>query len=132
MAQIALELKELPGDADAEGLSEVLSAAREGVNELRAATESLLNNLRAAPAVAYAVSVPYLRLCGVTLGGWLMARAARIAASHLTKAGEQRGWRSKLQSARHYAAQSLPLALGLSRTVQSGGASVAAAEVDLL
>ncbi len=132
LAEIGLELKDRPGDAGTDGVSEVVGAAREGLEELRAATDSLLSNLSDAPAVAYAVSVPYLRLCGVTLGGWLMARAARIAATQLKKATGQKSWRSKLQSARHYAAQTLPLALALSRTVQSGGASVAAAEADLL
>jgi acyl-CoA dehydrogenase len=127
-----LELKESKGDADTAGLCSVLSGAREGIGELRSATESLLVALRTAPAAAYAVGVPYLRLCGVTLGGWLMARAARIAAVQVQKATEQLYWRSKLQSASHYAAHALPLALALSRTVRSGGASVAAADLDLL
>jgi hypothetical protein len=127
-----LELKESKGDADTAGLSSVLTGAREGIGELRGATESLLVALRTAPAAAYAVGVPYLRLCGVTLGGWLMARAARIAAVQVQKATEQLYWRSKLQSAGHYAAHTLPLALALSRTVRSGGASVAAADLDLL
>ena len=132
LAAIELELKERQGEADADGLSFVLVAAREGIGELRVATDSLLASLGATPAAAYAVGVPYLRLCGVTLGGWLMARAARIAAVQLQKAAGQISWRSKLQSARHYAAQTLPLALGLSRTVRSGGTSVAAADVELL
>jgi hypothetical protein len=127
-----LELKESKGDADTAGLCSVLSGAREGIGELRSATESLLVALRTAPAAAYAVGVPYLRLCGVALGGWLMARAARIAAVQVQKATEQLYWRSKLQSASHYAAHALPLALALSRTVRSGGASVAAADLDLL
>jgi hypothetical protein len=132
LSAIELELKERPGEGEADGPSGMLAAAREGIRELRAATDSLLASLATAPGAAYAVAVPYLRLCGITLGGWLMARAGRIAAVHVQKAGEQVRWRSKLQSARHYAAQTLPLALGLSRTVQSGGESVANADVDLL
>jgi Acetyl-CoA dehydrogenase C-terminal like len=40
--------------------------------------------------------------------------------------------RAKLQSATFYAAQTLPLALALSRTVRSGGAAVAEADADLI
>ncbi len=132
LSDLELELNERQGESDAGDLSFVLGAAREGISELRAATDALLASLGAAPEAAYAVGVPYLRLCGVTLGGWLMARAARIAALHLAKAAGHSRWRSKLQSARHYAAQTLPFALSLSRTVRSGGASVAAADVELL
>ncbi|HEV7432568.1 MAG TPA: acyl-CoA dehydrogenase [Steroidobacteraceae bacterium] len=127
-----LELKEQESELDAAGALAVLAGAREGIAELRSATASLLASLGAAPAAAYAVSVPYLRLCGITLGGWLLARAARIAVRQIGKATDQLYWHSKLQSANHYAAQTLPLALALSRTVRTGGAGVAAADVDLL
>jgi 3-(methylthio)propanoyl-CoA dehydrogenase len=115
------------------GLAETLAAAREGVAQLRGASDALAAQLRNAPAVAFAVSVPYLRLCGVVLGGWLMARAAQIAATQLaTKTGERNFMLGKLQSARFYAAQTLPQALALARTVAQGGASVAAADVELI
>jgi 3-(methylthio)propanoyl-CoA dehydrogenase len=132
LAAAELELKEQQGEADTAALTSVLTGAREAVSELRGATESLLAALRTAPVSAYAVSVPYLRLCGVALGGWLMARAARIATTQLQGTDNPRYWRSKLQSAIHYAAQCLPLALALARTVRSGGASVADADAELL
>ena len=44
------------------------------------ADDSLLDALATAPDRAMAVSVPFLKLCGFTIGGWLMARAADIAA----------------------------------------------------
>jgi 3-(methylthio)propanoyl-CoA dehydrogenase len=127
-----LELTELQGDSATAGVPAVLTSAREGIGELRVATEALLASLRTAPAVGYAVSVPYLRLCGVALGGWLMARAARIAAHQRQAAPEQVFWRAKLQSALHYAAQTLPQALALSRMVRNGGAAVSDADVDLI
>ena len=70
-----------------------------------------------------AVSVPYLKLCGFALGGWLMARAASLAAGKLTGA-EREFYASKLASARFYAAQVLPNVLALHRTVRSGPLSV--------
>ena len=111
----------------------VIAAARESISQLRAANDALLLQLQAEPAAAYAVSVPYLKLCGIVFGGWLMARAAHVAARQLSVgAADQAFMRAKLQSARFYAAQTLPQALALSRTVRTGGGSVASADVDLI
>jgi acyl-CoA dehydrogenase len=117
----------------AAALAETLASTREALTGLRAASESLSLQMRTAPEAAYGVSVPYLRLCGVVLGGWLMARAAHIAATQLAGSADDRKFLlGKLQSARFYAAQTLPQALALVRTIQSGGASVAAADVELI
>ena len=54
-----------------------------------------------------AVSVPYLMLCGYVIGGWLMAKAAGIAADNLrVRTGSF--YESKLHTARFYAEQVLP------------------------
>ena len=37
-----------------------------------------------------AVSVPFLKLCGLVIGGWLMARAADIAATRLDQGAADR------------------------------------------
>ena len=117
----------------AAALAATLANAREALTGLRAASEALSLQMRTAPDAAYGVSVPYLRLCGVVLGGWLMARAAHIAATQLAGSASDRNFLlGKLQSARFYAAQILPQALALVRTIQSGGASVAAADVELI
>ncbi len=50
-----------------------------GVDALTAATDGLLAS---APREAAASAVPYLKLCGVVIGGWLMARAARGGAAY--------------------------------------------------
>jgi hypothetical protein len=126
------ELDSYRADADSTALPAVLAGAREGISLLRAATASLLQQLETAPAAAYAVGVPYLLLAGIVLGGWLMARAAHIAAQRVAAGGEdQAAMRAKLHSARCYAAQILPQALACSRVVRAGGASVAAAGPDL-
>ncbi|HEX9474266.1 MAG TPA: acyl-CoA dehydrogenase [Steroidobacteraceae bacterium] len=143
-------LQALLGEADAElvdyksggdaaaasaaaGLPAIMAAAREGLSQLRAASGSILSELRAEPGAAYAVGVPFLRLCGIVFGGWLMARAAHVAAHQLgAGAADQAFLRAKLQTARFYCAQILPQALALSRTVRMGGASVAGADTDLI
>src|SRR6186713_16950 len=61
--------------------------AREGALDalarLRKAADTLLGALSTSPDRAMAVSVPFLKLCGFAVGGWLMARAADIAAQKL-------------------------------------------------
>jgi alkylation response protein AidB-like acyl-CoA dehydrogenase len=120
----------------------VCAAAAEGITALRAATDVLLAQLASSPSRAYAVSVPYLRLCGYVLGGALTARAAVIAATATAAAaiataatgrvGDAAFYRSKLQTARFYVDQLLPQSLALLRVVQSGGASVADAQPELI
>ena len=117
----------------APGLRSTLAGAREALAQLRGASEALASQLGSSPESAFAVGVPYLRLCGFVLGGWLMARAAQLAATQLAGNTGERGFlQGKLQSARFYAAQTLPQALALARTVSQGGASVAAADVELI
>jgi len=62
----------------------VRDATIEALAALREATDAMLQQLAASPSRAYAVSVPYLQLCGLVLGGALMARAALIAAARLS------------------------------------------------
>ncbi len=107
------------------------TAALEAVAVLRSAARSLLRMLASDPARAAAVAVPYLKLCGFTLGGWLMAKAASIAAGKLAGADGAR-YAAKLQTARFYAEQMLPSALALGRIVESGAASVAEADARLI
>jgi alkylation response protein AidB-like acyl-CoA dehydrogenase len=109
------------------------NAGIEALTMLRDATEVLLQQVTDAPARAYAVSVPYLQLCGRVLGGAMMARSAAIAAAKLAAGGgDEKFYRAKLQSARFYSEHLLPQSLGLLRIIKSGGASVADADPELI
>ena len=109
------------------------NATIEALTMLRDATEVIRAQVGEAPARAYAVAVPYLQLCGLVLGGALMARGAAIAAARLADgAADQKFYRAKLQTARFYAEHLLPQSLGLLRIIKSGGASVAEADADLI
>jgi len=109
------------------------NATIEAVTMLRDATEVIRAQVSEAPARAYAVAVPYLQLCGLVLGGALMARAAAIAAAKLTEgAADLKFYRAKLQTVRFYAEHLLPQSLGLLRIIKSGGASVADADPELI
>ncbi len=76
-----------------------------------------------------AVSVPYLMLCGLAIGGWMMAKTNDIATKNLAKDPEFYG--SKKQLARCYLEQVLPETLALARIVQTGAASVVEADAAL-
>src|SRR5262245_29190701 len=64
-------------------------AALAAVVRLRGVADTLLHALNVSPDRAMAVSVPFLKICGLTIGGWLMARAATVAAQKLA-AGNDR------------------------------------------
>jgi alkylation response protein AidB-like acyl-CoA dehydrogenase len=109
------------------------NASIEALTMLRDATEVLLQQVAESPARAYAVSVPYLQLCGRVLGGAMMARSAAVAATKLAAGGgDEKFYRAKLQSARFYSEHLLPQSLGLLRIIKSGGASVAEADPELI
>ncbi|MGH8149444.1 MAG: acyl-CoA dehydrogenase, partial [Steroidobacteraceae bacterium] len=124
VADIRAELEGF--EADHPAARAVRTAAFEGVALLAGATQPLLGMLASDPARAEAVAVPYLKLCGFTLGGWLMARSAEIAARKLSGA-DRDFYAAKLQTARFYAEQMLPNALAFARIVERGSASVAEA-----
>ena len=72
-----------------------------------------------------AVSVPFLKLCGFTIGGWLMARAADIAARKLAGGDPDREFHAaKLASAHFYATQVLTQVLTLEHIVKHGSDAV--------
>ena len=97
---------------------------------LRAALESIA---RAAPPRAMAVSVPFLKLCALTIGGWLMARASDIAARRLTDGAADREFlEGKIASAHFYATQVLPRTLALEQIVIHGGEVVAGTDATLI
>ncbi|MEJ0036218.1 MAG: acyl-CoA dehydrogenase [Gammaproteobacteria bacterium] len=107
------------------------TAALEGVGLLSEAAQALGKALKSAPDQAQAVAVPFLKLCGFVLGGWLMAKSASIAADKLSGADKD-FYNAKLHAARFYAEQVLPVALGLARVVKSGGVSVTETDAALI
>ena len=125
IADMRRELQALEPDGDA--AREARDAALQGVGLLQSATRSLVADIAAAPERALAVSVPYLKLCGLVLGGWLLAKSAAIAAAGRGAASKD-FYQSKIRSARFYAKQVLPQAIGLAKVVEEGAASVVEAE----
>ena len=111
----------------------ISTAATEGVTTLRATTEVLLAALASAPDRGLAAAVPYLKLCGIVIGGWLLAKGAAIAATRLAAGDADREFLlGKLQSARFYGDNILPQAQSLARIVQAGAASIIEADATLI
>jgi 3-(methylthio)propanoyl-CoA dehydrogenase len=125
IADMRRELEALEPRGDMPG--ETRDAALQAVSLLESASRSLVSSLAAAPDRALAVSVPFLKLCGVVSGGWLLARSAAIAAAGRGAAGKD-FYQSKIRTARFYAKQVLPQAIGLAKVVEEGAASVLEAE----
>jgi len=115
---------------DAE-VERVRRATLDAVGLLRNATRALLQTLAARPEAGMAVSVPYLKLCGFVIAGWLLAKSAAIAAAR-TSGTEGEFYAAKVRTAAFYAAQLLPAAQALARVVEDGGASVAATDAALI
>ncbi len=108
-------------------------ASLDSLGRLRAAAESMLANLASAPDRAMAVSVPFLKLCGLTIGGWLMARAADIAAGKLAQGASDREFlEAKLATAHFYATQVLAQTLALEHTVLRGSDAVVTTDAALI
>ncbi len=109
------------------------NAAVEALLVLRDLSEQLVRAQPELPASALAVAVPYLKLCGITIAGALMARAAAVAEAALgAHPPDAAFYESKLQTCRFYAEQVLPEAIGLARIVRSGSASVTEARTELV
>ncbi|MGH3440081.1 MAG: acyl-CoA dehydrogenase [Sciscionella sp.] len=125
IAEMRRELQALEPAGDAP--RETRDAALQAVRLLESATRSLVTDLAAAPERALAVAVPYLKLCGLVTGGWLLAKSAAIAAAGRGAAGKD-FCQSKIRTARFYAKQVLPQAIGLAKVVEEGAASVLEAE----
>ncbi len=115
------------------GVRSAKAAAIEALATTRRAGGSVLESMMDAPADAYAVSIPFLKLCGFALGGWLLAKSAAIAERKLATGGSDRKFlEGKIASARFYADHILPQTLALARVVEAGAASVIDADAELI
>jgi butyryl-CoA dehydrogenase len=86
-------------------------------------------SVKAELAAALAGSVPFLRLAGTALGGWLLAKSA-LAAQHKLAArdGDPAFLEAKLVTARFYAEVILPPALAQVGPIKAAGHTVFALE----
>ena len=126
LAEIAETASALRGSDNAtlKGLADALGT---GIAALDEATNWLLANYDANPQAAAAGSVPFLKLTGIVVGGWLMARSAQIAATRLD-AADGDFYKAKLATATYFAQHVIPEANSFRDAIVNGAESVLALE----
>ena len=103
----------------------------EGSKALEAVVEYVAANMKADIKGVFAGSVPYLKLAGIVLGGWQMARAALIAQQKFDAgAGDASFYQAKIATARFFADHILSQASGLRTAIVDGSAGVLALSED--
>ena len=118
------QMEALDGELAAAGaeLAAVRAALANGVSALREATDWIMSHGLAEPNDALAGATPYLRLSGLVIGGWLLARSALAASRLLPSAGgsDAAFLQEKIGTARFYTGQLLPQAAGLLPAIIAG------------
>jgi alkylation response protein AidB-like acyl-CoA dehydrogenase len=102
----------------------------QGHRSLSAVVDFVVTNTKSDPNAVFAGSVPYLKLAGIVLGGWQMARALLVAAGKRDEDPSFYG--AKIATAQFYAEHVLTLASALEASIVSakGGESVLALSED--
>jgi acyl-CoA dehydrogenase len=95
-----------------------------GLEALRRATDWLVETYAADVRAAAAGAVPYLKLCGIVLGGYQLAKSALIAQRQLEAASiETAFYQNKIATARFFAEHFLPHATAFAEVIVGGAES---------
>lgn len=112
------------GDANLKAIAVQLAIGAQAMEEV---VEFVVANFKADIKAVFSGSVPYLKLSGVVLGGWQMARAALIAQAKLQSGeGDASFNQAKVATARFFADHVLSAAQGLRTSIVDGSVGVMA------
>ncbi|HUL97337.1 MAG TPA: acyl-CoA dehydrogenase [Usitatibacter sp.] len=118
------------GDANLEAIGEALQLA---AAKARETVQWVSKTFASNPAAVAAGSVYVLKLMGITLGGWMLARSAHIASRQMADGeGDAAFLKSKVLTARFFADHVMAQVPGLASSVTRGAQSVLAVEEALL
>src|SRR5476649_1377696 len=132
IAEIEKLLPLLSASSDA-NLRAIGTALRAAVERLRETVQWVSKTFPSNPVAVAAGSVYVLKLMGVTLGGWMLARGAEIASRQLAKGdGDAAFLKSKILTARFFADHVMSQASSLSSAAIHGSGSVLAVEEAML
>ena len=124
IAQARATQATLANSANAD-LNIISGALDVGLSAFKEVVDYLVANVKTDARVVFAGSVPYLKLVGIVIGGWQMARAALAAETHLQNGTNDTDfYRAKIVTARFYAEHILVQALAYRQAILFGGASV--------
>jgi len=119
------------GDAQNADFTAIAQRLQEGSAALEQVVEYVVANIRTDVKAVFAGSVTYLKLAGIVLGGWQMARAALAAQKRLDAGeGDAAFYRAKIGTARFFADHILSQAPGLRTSIVDGAAGVLALEIE--
>ncbi len=113
------------GSADAQAVLKQLTLARAAFDQ---AAAYIVANAKTDTKSVYAGSFAYLRLSGLVLGGWQMARA--LLAAERLRDGDPRFYNAKIATARFFAENLMPQAQALATSIVESGHSTNALEVE--
>ena len=113
------------GSADAQAVLKQLTPAREA---FETSVSYILANAKAEVKAVYAGSYAYLRLCGLVLGAWQMARA--LLAAEGLRSSDPSFYEAKIATARFFAENLLPQAQALATSIVESGHSTNALAVE--
>ena len=129
-AAVIAEMRALDGELAKQKGAEFAAIRRElsaAVSAVQEALDWMVPAYGSDSRAAHAASVPYLKLWGLTVGGWQMARAALVAARHLAEGARDADfYRAKIATARFYSDYHLPETAALKHAVLTAGESVLA------
>jgi hypothetical protein len=86
IAQVRQTVAELQGDAQLQPIAARLADAADALEQV---VDYVVANVKSDIKAVFAGSVPYLKMAGVVLGGWQMARAAAIRRQAQVRRGRQ-------------------------------------------
>jgi len=119
------------GEAQNADFTAIAQRLQEGSAALEHVVEYVVANIKTDVKAVFAGSVTYLKLAGIVLGGWQMARAALAAQKRLDAGeGDAAFYRAKIGTARFFADHILSQAPGLRTSIVDGAAGVLALEIE--
>jgi len=119
------------GEVQGDDLAAIARSLSEGATALEQVVDYVVANVKSDVRAVFAGSVTYLKLAGIVLGGWQMARAALVAQRKLDAGeGDAAFYRAKIATARFFADHILSQAPGLRHAIVEGAAGVLALDVD--
>lgn len=120
LEEMSATAAELAGNAQ---LSNIAVNLKNGINALSGAADWIIANYDSAPQAVHAGSVPFLKMTGIVVGGWLMAKSAAVAAQRIAEGSSDGYFKAKLATAEYFAAHQLPFAAAYAAEVIGGAAS---------
>jgi butyryl-CoA dehydrogenase len=119
---------ESAGGGDLAAIRNQLAAGSRALEEV---VEYIVGNMKSDIKAVFAGSVPYLKMAGIVLCGWQMARAALIAQKKLDAGeGDARFYQAKIATARFFADHLLSQASSYRAAITGGSAGVLALAED--